>query len=302
MEDDNELYELDKHTAREYRLVQHTAGIAVACARHVSNAPDVAALVATSWDVLEFIEAHEREAHAAPERPVPYLPLNTADATAVLPLVTSRPLPPAVVPAVHVVAVPNGAAGAILPGPRLQLRHRSARPVVVRSILLADGDHLVTLPADGFTGATWEVRVPSAAYARAGTSPATGPAPYRAEDHAADACSRCGGWVKTDPARMVLPPPLGSLSATHPATLCGSCSEGLVDLVAAYVKSEPAPADGGSWPMGTGLTLRVDLDNDKCSNCLATIVRCNASGCGQRQAPGWRVEQRPGHNGTEVRG
>lgn len=374
--DDNEMYELDKHTARRYRfhgvgVDRPDATVVVACDQHTdpkflpfraraltTTTPPAAAVVANVWDALEFIERHEREVHqgfAAPARSaVPYLPLNPADATAVLPVV------PAAVPfrgpSVHVVAVPNGVMGAVLPGPALQLRHRSARPVVVRSIKLADGGHLVTLPADGFPGATWEVRVPPAAYVAPAPSPATGPAPYRAEDHAANACSRCGGWVKDDPARMVLPPPLGSLSATHPATLCGSCSDGLVELVNAYVRSEPAPATGPAvGPIATGGFTNVkenaattgdycrhcdvfigfggagvarepegmspewlaahcwvcrrsahELQAEaagKCPNCLATLERCNAGGCGQRQAPGWRVAaQLQDGNGMEVRG
>lgn len=262
-DDDNELYELDKHTASAYAFLvavperTGTPVVRVACQRHTDPAylpfraralttttPPAAAVVSDVWSMLEFIERHELEAHGAVARPVPYLPVNEADATAVLPVLpeVAPPAPPLHHPSVHVVAVPNGAAGAMLPGARVQLRHRSARPVVVRSIRLADGSHLVTLPADGFPGATWELRTP--AYVAPEHSPATGPARYVASDHAADVCGRCGADVRKDQARDVLPPPYGSLNAAYPLTLCGSCSDGLVDLVAAYVAPATAPATG----------------------------------------------------------
>lgn len=255
MHDENELYELDKKTARHYRL--HGVGVdrpdatvAVACDRHTdpkslpfraralttTTTPPAAAVVADVWDALEFIERHELDAHGAVARPVPYLPV---DATTELPVV-----PFGSVPHVSVVAVPVGTRGEVLPGLPLSLRHRSARPVVVRTIRLADGAHLVTLPADGFPGATWEIRVEAPAYVAPAPPRATGPARPAYLDRAADVCGRCGADVRKDQARMVLPPPLGSLSAAHPMTLCGPCNDGLVDLVAAYVAPAPPPATG----------------------------------------------------------
>lgn len=267
--EDNELYELDKTTAQRYGFAVTPDGeIRALCAQHnLFDEPRHFAIVRTPWDVLEFIERHELEAHGA-ARPVPYLP---ADATTVLPVLNLDNVNTA--PAVRVVAVPPGYAGATLAAAGLQLCHRSARPVVVRSTRMADGSHTTILPADGFPGATWTIRTPPPpAYVAPTPAPATGPAvepltcghpvpdrwistgciicrayinlsgmepprvaPYRAEDHAADVCGRCGGWVKTDPRRDVLPPPYGSLNAAHPLTLCGSCGDGLVALVGQYV-------------------------------------------------------------------
>jgi hypothetical protein len=305
MQDENELYELDKHTATAYvfvTAVRESTGkpvTYVACQRHTEPAalpfraralanmtPRSAAVVANVWDVLEFIEQHEHEHHGGPAAPVPYLP---ADTTAVLPIVASagnRPPASAIHGASTNGSIPPGTDWTALAGVGLDVRHRSGRAVPVHRVDYTDGSQVFTLPADGFPGATWEIRA---------SAPYVAPAPFRATGHvtsidpltcghpvpdrwistecvicrtylrlsgmeppatgsarpayldrAADACGRCGADVRKDPAQMVLPPPLGSLSAAHPMTLCGPCNDGIVALVAAYVSSPPAAPEPGT--------------------------------------------------------
>lgn len=330
--------------AERYRFVTTPEyGQTIACADHTSVYFNHTAPLRGLAGALLWMAQHEMEHHGDAAVVAHFPTVSVPDAaTAVLPVVASAGTPPTNTgrtgPSVRG-SVPNGPGWTRLAAVGLEVRHASASPVTVWRTDFGDGSRVLTLPADGFPGATWEIRsadkpthahphlnanggclcycsgcvsvsrdgspkccCPDCAeecsafkfegargippeFEGRGVVPATGPA--------ADVCGRCGGHVVMDQARAVLPPPYGSLNAMHPLTLCGSCNDGLVELVAAYVRSEPVPA--------TGPVLRVDLDADKCPNCLASIQRCNAGGCGMRQAPGWRVAQQNG-NGMEVRG